>query len=683
MAKVNEMKVTASSCNLRESDEEDEVESPPEKKRKTVEPSVDKVEVKIPKQNDKSARRPIKYAEMYRTQRPKGNQRNWNNLKSHQLGNIYYLTDFKEFDGGYVAFGGGAKGGKITGKGTIRTDTEYFVLSLDFKLADKSHVLLKVPRKNNMYSVDMENIVPKKDLTCLVAKATNDESMLWHRRLGHTKFKNINKLVKDNNELRYCAQCLIEDEDIIKRLRSTLGEEILDKLIGSQVTDNSKKGLGYVSYNAIPPPHTGRFLPQRIDLSHTGLTEFADPSVQSYGVKPIEVESDEEDEVESPPEKERKTVEASVDKVEVKIPKQNEKYARRPIKYTEMYITQRPRGNHRNWNNLKSHQLGVAKAITTRSGMTYKEPPIPPPGMEEQEPTEETMDTDLPSTEDIQPPLVQVEVQKDKSIEEPYVVIPKAKANFPYPSRLVKEKIYEKDDILSAKFMEIFRDLHFELSFADALVHMPKFASMFKKLLNNKNKLIKLTKTPLNENCSAVVLKKLLEKLGDPGRFLIPCDFFEFDNCLALADLGASINLMPLSIWKKLKLPTLNDIKMVLELADRTISKPTSVAENVFVKLDKFYFPADFVVLDFIADPRESDSRQEEIDVVSVTNDVLPLRDDSDEEVDVVGDLHVDNFIQNSEHEYSKSEDSDFDNPLLPLPSPEQPDREFDFKINF
>nr|GEY56075.1 reverse transcriptase domain-containing protein [Tanacetum cinerariifolium] len=119
----------------------------------------------------------------------------------------------------------------------------------------------------------------------------------------------------------------------------------------------------------------------------------------------------------------------------------------------------------------------------------------------------------------------------------------------------------------------------------DSLVHMPKFAPMFKKLLNNKDKLIDLTKTPLNENCSAVVLKKLPEKLGDPGPFLIPCDFLEFNNCLALADLGASINLMPLSIWKKLRLPTLNNTKMVLKLADRTISKPTGVAENVFVKV--------------------------------------------------------------------------------------------------
>nr|GEZ72099.1 hypothetical protein [Tanacetum cinerariifolium] len=133
---------------------------------------------------------------------------------------------------------------------------------------------------------------------------------------------------------------------------------------------------------------------------------------------------------------------------------------------------------------------GEAKAITTRSGMTYKEPPIPPLGVEQQKPTEETTDTELLSIEDIQPPLVQVQVQEDKPFEEPSVVIPKAKANLPYPSRLVKEKIREKDDILAAKFMEIFRDLHFELSFADALVHMPKFAPMFKKLLNNKNKLI-------------------------------------------------------------------------------------------------------------------------------------------------------------------------------------------------
>nr|GEU87065.1 hypothetical protein [Tanacetum cinerariifolium] len=218
------------------------------------------------------------------------------------------------------------------------------------------------------------------------------------------------------------------------------------------------------------------------------------------------------------------------------------------------------------------------KSITTQSGTSYDGPPIPP-SVVEKEP-EATKDTELPSTENIQPPSVQVHEKDKELIDEPFVV-PKTKVNLPYPSRLVKEKISEKDDILATKFMEIFRDLHFELSFIDALVHMPNFAPMFKKLLNNKDKLIELTKTPLNENCFALVLKKLPEKLGDPRRFLIPCDFS-----------------------KKLRLPTLNDTKMVLELADRTISKPTGVAENVFVKVVKFYLPADFVVLDFIADPR-------------------------------------------------------------------------------
>ncbi|GJX82543.1 reverse transcriptase domain-containing protein [Tanacetum coccineum] len=222
-----------------------------------------------------------------------------------------------------------------------------------------------------------------------------------------------------------------------------------------------------------------------------------------------------------------------------------------------------------------------SQANYTRSGVTYDGPPIPPPVVEKE--SEVTKDTELPSTEDIQPQVVQ-DLGKDKEpIKEPSFV-QKTKPSLPYPSRLNKEKIREKDDILASKFMEIFRNLHFELSFADALIHMPKFAPMFKKMLNNKDKLIELTKTPLNENCSAVVLKKLPEKLGDPGRFLIPCDFSEFDNCLALADLGASINLMPLSIWKKLGLPGLNDTKMMLELADRTISKPIGVAENVFVK---------------------------------------------------------------------------------------------------
>ncbi|GJR43160.1 putative ribonuclease H-like domain-containing protein [Tanacetum coccineum] len=252
--------------------------------KETVFPVDKKVESVKPKNHEKPVKKLVRYAEMYRSQTPMGNQRNWNGQKSNQQGsdfvmynkacficrsfnhvqaqckyhqrermgkpqqddtgfvdsgfsrhmnrNIAYLSDFKEFDGGYVTFGGGAYNGRISGKGTLKidsldfkdvyfvnelkfnlfsvsqmcykknyvlfTNTKCFVLSPNFKFLDENQLLLKIPRKDNMYSFDMKNIVPKESLTCLVAKATLDESMLWHRRLGHINFKNINKLVKDN-----------------------------------------------------------------------------------------------------------------------------------------------------------------------------------------------------------------------------------------------------------------------------------------------------------------------------------------------------------------------------------------------------------------------------------------------------------------------------------------------------
>ncbi|GKA88049.1 reverse transcriptase domain-containing protein [Tanacetum coccineum] len=134
------------------------------------------------------------------------------------------------------------------------------------------------------------------------------------------------------------------------------------------------------------------------------------------------------------------------------------------------------------------------------------------------------------------------------------------------------------------KIFQIFQDLRFDISFADALLLMPRFAPTIKSLLMNKEKLLELAKIPLNENCSAMLLKKLPEKLGDPDKFLIPCNFPGMDVCHALADLGASINLMPLSIWKKLSLPELTPTRMTLELADRSITHPKGLAEDIFVK---------------------------------------------------------------------------------------------------
>nr|GEZ24752.1 reverse transcriptase domain-containing protein [Tanacetum cinerariifolium] len=127
-----------------------------------------------------------------------------------------------------------------------------------------------------------------------------------------------------------------------------------------------------------------------------------------------------------------------------------------------------------------------------------------------------------------------------------------------------------KDQI--EKFYQIFKDMSFEISFADALMLMPKFASTLKALIGNKEKLSEMARTPLNEHCSVVLLKKLPEKLGDPSKFLILCDFPGMAECLALADLGASINLMPYSVWKSLSLFDLTPTCMTLDLADRSIT---------------------------------------------------------------------------------------------------------------
>ncbi|GKA68360.1 reverse transcriptase domain-containing protein [Tanacetum coccineum] len=172
----------------------------------------------------------------------------------------------------------------------------------------------------------------------------------------------------------------------------------------------------------------------------------------------------------------------------------------------------------------------AVKESCVTCGSAHSHLPPPPsslPKVVEHEP-EVTKDTVQSSTEDIQPSMAQTQTQ----IDEP-VVAQKTKPTLPYPSRINKEKIREKDDLLALKFMEIFRNLHFELSFTDALLHMPKFVPMFRKLLNNKDKIIDLVKTPM-------------------------------DECLALADLGASINLMTLSIWKELNLSDLTKTRMIL-----------------------------------------------------------------------------------------------------------------------
>nr|GEW26842.1 reverse transcriptase domain-containing protein [Tanacetum cinerariifolium] len=210
--------------------------------------------------------------------------------------------------------------------------------------------------------------------------------------------------------------------------------------------------------------------------------------------------------------------------------------------------------------------LGEMKAVTTCSGLAYEGPLIPTNSPLEkvlERDTEEITDEELSncqgSTTHIQPPVVPI------SLPEPDVPRTQPKPIIPYHSRLNDQKLHEKATNQMEKFFQIFHDLHFDISFVDALLLMPKFASTIKSLLTNKDKLFELAKVPLNENCSAMLFKKLPEKLGDPELTLT---------------------------------------RMTLELADRSITHPKGVTEDVFVKVGKFHFPTDFVVIDFEADPR-------------------------------------------------------------------------------
>ncbi|GJS05458.1 putative ribonuclease H-like domain-containing protein [Tanacetum coccineum] len=211
-------------------DDEEEDVSQPKIEKKIVRSSIVEKEFVISKQQEKTTRKTIKQGNPQMDLQDQGVIDS--GCSMHMTGNMSYLTNYKEIDRGYVAFGGNPKGGKIKGKGTIKTgnldfenvyfvrelkfnlfsvlqmcdkknsvlfnDTECIVLSLNFKLIDESQVLLRVPRKNNMYSVDLKNIVPKGGSTYLFAKSTSDESKLWHRSLCHLNFKTMNKLVKGN-----------------------------------------------------------------------------------------------------------------------------------------------------------------------------------------------------------------------------------------------------------------------------------------------------------------------------------------------------------------------------------------------------------------------------------------------------------------------------------------------------
>nr|GEV51558.1 reverse transcriptase domain-containing protein [Tanacetum cinerariifolium] len=234
------------------------------------------------------------------------------------------------------------------------------------------------------------------------------------------------------------------------------------------------------------------------------------------------------------------------------------------------------------------------KGITTRSGAAYQGPTTPTQSKVVKQRTKVTKDQvqtpSSQSTAPVQPSVAQPKTQTP--VSEPVVApvsasMPNVKSYIPYPLRRDNKRRRDQANEQIEKFYEIFKEMSFEISFTDALILMPKFASTLKALIGNKEKLSEMVRTPMNEHCSAVILNKLPIKLGDPGKFLIPCEFPGMDECLALADLGASINLMPLFVWEGLSLPKLTPTCMNLELADRSVSKPISIAKDVSFKIGR------------------------------------------------------------------------------------------------
>ncbi|GJR50199.1 reverse transcriptase domain-containing protein [Tanacetum coccineum] len=266
-------------------------------------------------------------------------------------------------------------------------------------------------------------------------------------------------------------------------------------------------------------------------------------------------------------------------------------------------------------------------AITTRSGKTLEEPSTPlvptpvvsnPQKEPEQNPetsTEKVQNPNLENTTQVPPPeeedSIFIEIPKPKAKKTVNVEIqdlnsprPNSyQSKLPYPERM-KVRENDKPSAQHSRFLKMFKQLRLEIGLKDALVEMPKFNKWLSSLLRNKEKLEEIAITTVNAECSAIIMNKVPEKLEDPGKFLIPCALQELNRTSALADSGASINLLPHSIYKKLRLEALTPTRMTLELANRSITHPMGIAEDVVVRVDGFTFLADFVVVNFEPDPR-------------------------------------------------------------------------------
>nr|XP_043632323.1 uncharacterized protein LOC122603601 [Erigeron canadensis] len=300
---------------------------------------------------------------------------------------------------------------------------------------------------------------------------------------------------------------------------------------------------------------------------------------------------------------------ASITYLEKKLDRISETSTYRPTGSLPSNTQPNPRPSSSNSNSNQTYKPPPARtehvnAIFTRAGNIYQtniesEAPTDSPKLVS-EPVEDDFTDDESVAEEIEMEPKPTEKRPIVSTEPVKPPLKAYKPKIPYPQRLRKEKMVAR----YGKFLEMIKAIRINMPLVDVLAGMPNYAKFIKELLNNKDKLEEVSATFLNEECTVILQNQIPPKLDDPGSFIITCSFGNILTCDALADLGASINLMPYSLYAKLSLGALKPTGMSIRLADRSFQYPLGIAENMLIEVGRFIFPVDFVIREMDEDSK-------------------------------------------------------------------------------
>ncbi|GKD05555.1 reverse transcriptase domain-containing protein, partial [Tanacetum coccineum] len=283
-----------------------------------------------------------------------------------------------------------------------------------------------------------------------------------------------------------------------------------------------------------------------------------------------------------------KNHQASIQNLETKFDRLADKQSGRPSGSLPSNTQPNPKGHNSKVYQPPQSRNEHVNAVFTRSGKSYN----PPVNSDDQQTNPENPINFDNSDEEDEEPTPQPKIQNPKPVKE--TTLPKPyKPKIMYPQRLRKEKM----EAQYGKFLDVIRAVRINVPLIDVLAGMPNYGKFLKELIRNKYKIEQIYAAFLSDESSAMIQNKVPPKLGDPGSFLIPCNFNKTFSCIALADFGVSINLMPYSLYAKLSLENLKPTKMSVRLADRSFQYAVGIAKNMLVEVDKFTFPADFVIL--------------------------------------------------------------------------------------